>query len=231
MPDPCGNHAGYERIVACFLEQLMHDHNSRSATVRGYAQAINTLFELRKCKIPADLSDRTNTCYSLILAREKEETVARQRSPITREMFTALLERAKTSQIDSDVAVVAQWFILIRITGFRCSEYAQTRQSAFDEYEYPSGRRVTKAFISLDWKFFDARGRLISIHTQGTDLREYPKKVNSPSDIKRIDKMVKPSPWFVTIHIQTFAQYARHIIFSYEPKGWVNPIQSQWACS
>ena len=177
VPDPCGNHAGYERIVACFLEQLMHDHNSRSATVRGYVQAINILFELRKYKIPADLSDRTNTCYSLILAREKEETVARQRSPITREMFTTLLERAKTSQIDSDVAVVAQWFILIRITGFRCSEYAQTRQSAFDEYEYPSGRRVTKAFIPLDWKFFDARGRLISIHTQGTDLREYPKKL------------------------------------------------------
>ena len=177
MPDPCGNHDGYERIVACFLEKLMHDHNSRSATVRGYAQAINTLFELRKCQIPADLSSRSNMCYNLILAREREENVARQRSPITREMFTALLERAKTSQIDSDVAVVAQWFTIIRITGFRCSEYAQTRQSAFDEYEYPSGRRVIKAFTPLDWNFYDDRNRLISIHTQGTDLREYPKKL------------------------------------------------------
>ena len=89
-------------------------------------------------------------------------------------MFTALLERAKTSQIDSDVAVVAQWFKLIRITGFRCSEYAQTRH---DEYEYPSGRRVIKAFTPLDWNFFDARNRLISVHTQGTELREYPKKL------------------------------------------------------
>jgi hypothetical protein len=178
VPDPCGNHDGYERIVACFLEKLMHDHNSRSATVRGYAQAINILFELRKYKIPADLSSRTNMCYNLILAaREREENVARQRSPITREMFTELLERAKTSQIDSDVVVVAQWFTLIRITGFRCSEYAQTRQSVFDEYEYPSGRRVIKAFTPLDWKFFDARNRLISIHAQGTDLREYPKKL------------------------------------------------------
>jgi len=149
VPDPCGNHDGYKRIVACFLEQLMHDHNSRSATVCGYAQAINILFELRKYKIPADLSSHTNMCYNLILAREREENVARQRSPITREMFTVLLERAKTSQIESDVAVVAQWFIMIRITGFRCSEYAQTRQSAFDEYEYPSGRRWIGIFMML----------------------------------------------------------------------------------
>jgi hypothetical protein len=79
----------------------MHDHNSRSATVRGYVQAINMLFEIRKYEIPADLSNRTNMCDNLILAREREENVARQRSPITQEMFTALLERAKTSQIDS----------------------------------------------------------------------------------------------------------------------------------
>ena len=96
VPDPCGNHDGYERIVACFLEKLMHDHNSRSATVRGYAQAINILFELRQYKIPVDLSNRTNMCYNLILAREREENVARQRSSITREMFTELLHHKLT---------------------------------------------------------------------------------------------------------------------------------------
>ena len=76
IPDPCGSQDGYERIVACFIEQLMLDHNSRSATVRGYVEAINTLFRLRHFNIPADLSDRTNMCYKIILAREREENIA-----------------------------------------------------------------------------------------------------------------------------------------------------------
>ncbi len=44
IPDPCGNEPGYERIIACFFEQLMIDQNSHSATVPGYVEAINTLF-------------------------------------------------------------------------------------------------------------------------------------------------------------------------------------------
>lgn len=102
----------------------------------------------------------------MILAREKEENIARQGSPITQEMFTALLEQAKSSQIDSDVSVIANRFTQIRLTGFRCSEYGQTTQSVFDEYKHLSGKHVIKAFIPTDWIFFDARGRLIGIHTQ-----------------------------------------------------------------
>ena len=40
IPDPCGSQSGYKRIIACFIEQLMFDHNSHSATVRGYVEAI-----------------------------------------------------------------------------------------------------------------------------------------------------------------------------------------------
>ncbi len=54
IPDPCGNKQGYERIIACFIEQLMIDHNSRSATVRSYVDAINFLFRLRNFNVPAD---------------------------------------------------------------------------------------------------------------------------------------------------------------------------------
>ncbi len=113
----------------------MLDHNSRSATVRVYVKAINTLFRLRHFYNPADLSDRTNMCYKIILAREREENIARQRSPITREMFAALLNLAKKSPVDSVKAVIADWFILIRITGLHCAEYAQKTQSTFDEHE------------------------------------------------------------------------------------------------
>ena len=177
IPDPCGDQPGYERIIACFVEQLMSDHNSCSATVRGYVEAINTLFRLRNFKSPADLSDRTNMCTKIIIAREREENVAKQRSPITREMYSTLLDLAKESDIDSLESVVADWFTLIRITGLRCSEYAQKNQSDIDEYEYPSGKRVIKAFIWNDWKFYNSNGRTIKIHSHRNKTKELPKKL------------------------------------------------------
>jgi hypothetical protein len=78
IPDPCGSQSGYKRIIACFIEQLMFDHNSCSATVHGYIEAINTLFWLCNLDIPADLSDHSNMCKKIILAREREEIIARQ---------------------------------------------------------------------------------------------------------------------------------------------------------
>ena len=62
-------------------------------------------------------------------------------------------------------------------TGLRCAEYAQKTQSMFDEHEYPSGKRVIKAFISTDWKFYDSSDSLIRIHTLKSDLREFPRKL------------------------------------------------------
>ena len=57
ISDPCGSQSGFEKIIACFIEQLMFDHNSCSATVCEYVEAINTLFWLCNLDIPADLSD------------------------------------------------------------------------------------------------------------------------------------------------------------------------------
>jgi hypothetical protein len=136
----------------------MIDHNSCSATVRGYVDAINTLFCLRNFDIPADLTDRSNMCYKIILAQEREENIARKRSPISQEMFTALLDQAKELSADSLETVLADWFTPIRITGLRCAEYAQKTQSAFDEHEYPSGKRSVKAFVPSDWKFYNSEG-------------------------------------------------------------------------
>ena len=161
IQDPCGSEPGHQRVIACFIEQLMLDHNSRSATVRGYVESINTLFKLRNFDPPADLSDRTNMCTKIIVAREKEECIARQRSPITREIYSALLDQAKKLLVDSAESVVFDWFTLIRITGLRCAEYAQKTQTNIDEHEYASGKRVIKAFVPSDWKFYNSKGRLI----------------------------------------------------------------------
>jgi hypothetical protein len=117
-------------------------------------------------------------CAKIISAREKEENIANQRSPITREMFATLLDSARRSESkDSIEAVVADWFTLIRITGLRCAEYAQKTQSKVDEHEYPSGRRVIKAFIPTDWKFFDKDGVTINVHPLSEDTHTFPSKL------------------------------------------------------
>ena len=101
MPDPCGQEPGYEFILACFIEQLMNSHISRADTVCGYIKAINILFELRQFKIPGDISDKENLCSKIIHAREREEGIAKQRSPITKEMFAAMADRAASGKKDS----------------------------------------------------------------------------------------------------------------------------------
>jgi hypothetical protein len=116
-------------------------------------------------------------CSKILLGREREEDIARQWSPITREMFTALLDLANKSPVGSLEAVVADWFILIRIIGLRCAEYAQKTQSAFDEHEYPLGKHVVKAFIPTEWKFYNNKGDLICTHNLKGDLRNYPNKL------------------------------------------------------
>jgi hypothetical protein len=156
----------------------MLDHNSRSKTVHGYVESINSLFRLCNLPILADLSDRINMCAKIITAHEKEENIANQRNPITREMFAALLDSARRSESkDSIKAVVANWFTLIRITGLQCAEYAQKTQSAVDEHEYPLGQCITKAFVPTDWKFYDKDGGTINVHPLSEDVHVFPTKL------------------------------------------------------
>jgi hypothetical protein len=165
IPDPCGKERGYERIIACFGENLIMDCHSRSATVANYALAINKLFEMRKYPIPADLADKNNMMSKVIHAREREENIARQRSPISKEMYVEMAKRAETSPKDSVDSVLFDWFNLIRVGGFRVAEYAQKTQNKIDEFEYGSGNKVVKAFVPTDWSFYDATGRLVTLHS------------------------------------------------------------------
>jgi hypothetical protein len=118
-------------------------------------------------------------CTKIIIAREKEECIARQQSPITQEIFSALIDQANKSPIDSVETTVSDWFILTQITGLRCAEYAQKYQTSFEEHEYPSGKCVVKAFISSDWKFYNSKGRLI------LDTMEVPKKLKMTFRIQK----------------------------------------------
>jgi hypothetical protein len=91
----------------------------------------------------------------LIVAREREETIARRRSPLTKEMYAAMAKLASILDQDSAVSVTFDWFNIIKYTGFRVAEYA---------HEYASGTKVVKAFVANNWKFYNDNGRLITIH-------------------------------------------------------------------
>jgi hypothetical protein len=84
----------------------------------------------------------------LIVAQECEEIIARQKSPLTKEMYAAMAKLASISDQDSAESVTFDWFNLIKYTGFRVAEYAQITQSKVDEFEYASGIKVVKAFFA-----------------------------------------------------------------------------------
>jgi hypothetical protein len=148
----------------------MLDNNSCSKTAKGYVESINTLFKLRGFPIPVDLSNRNNTCTRLIDAMENEEVIAKQQNPITNEMFANMEKSAQESPRDSAISVLFDLFCLIRITGFRVAEYAQTTQTNADMHEYPSGNSVIKAFLPTDWIFKNDKGCLIKIHSLKIDV-------------------------------------------------------------
>jgi hypothetical protein len=90
IPDACGNEYGYKCIFACFIENLIINCHSCSATVFGYVQAINKLFKLQNFPIPADLSDKSNMLSKIIQTCESEENMAWQRSSLTKEKYVEM---------------------------------------------------------------------------------------------------------------------------------------------
>ena len=154
----------------------MLDNNCRYKTVKGYVESINTLFKLRGFAIPIDLSDKQNTCTRLIDEIEREETIAKQRSPLTKDMFVNMGRLAAISPKNSANSVLHDWFCLIRICGFRVAEYAQTTQTKIDVHQYSSGKEVIKAFLPGDWVFKNEKGRVIKINTLG-EVTDTPKEL------------------------------------------------------
>ena len=115
-------------------------------------------------------------CARIIFAREKEENIARQQSPIIKEMFVGLLELAKHSHPNSLKAIVADWMTFVRITGLCCTEYAQKTQSVVDEHICPLGKKFVEAFLPTDWIFYDHNSATTDCHPLNSELQDFPKK-------------------------------------------------------
>jgi hypothetical protein len=159
--------------VAIYIEYVILGINYtnktgvRAATIRGYADSVNTLFVLRGFDPPADLDDPNNMVTILASNLKKEEDVAKQRSPLDNHIFAKLQVMAtKSKSQDSAESVFFNTVALGRITGHRLSEYAQNKQNKVEWHEYPSGKKVIKAFTANDFIFFDSSRQRITNLTE-----------------------------------------------------------------
>ncbi len=133
-----------------------------SSTLRGYAIAVNTLFQLRGYKQPTKLSNPSNMPGIIINNLIKEETVASQRSPFDSTIFAEVQQAASLSHShDSDWNLLFDMLTLSRFIGPHVREYAQTTQDKVDYHVYPSGTRVIKAFTANDFVFYDKSGHIL----------------------------------------------------------------------
>jgi hypothetical protein len=132
------------------------------STLRGYATAVNTLFQLRGHKQPTKLSNPSNMPGIIINNLIKEETVASQRSPLDSTIFAELQQVASSSHShDFDQNLLFDMLTLSHFIGPCISKYAQTTQDKVDYHVYPSGTRVIKAFTANYFVFYDKSGHVI----------------------------------------------------------------------
>jgi hypothetical protein len=113
IPDPCGPHKGYQRIVAIYTKYIQssinyyNNNNLGSATLHGYAAAVNTL-ELRKHSSPIKFNDKNNMARVIINNIIKEENIAKQCAPLNRSVFAKIQQMAqKSNNSDSDHCLFA----------------------------------------------------------------------------------------------------------------------------
>jgi hypothetical protein len=164
IPDPCGYYEGFIRIVAIYIKyvQCVVNYNNEqvlwSATVRGYAKAVNNLFKLRSFSPPADLSDPNNMMVILLNNMLREEDIVRQHAPLNNKIFAELRQMAIASKCKDSVSD-----LLFDIVALGCyigpclSEYTQTTQDKVDHHTYPSGKTVIKAFIANNFIYYDEK--------------------------------------------------------------------------
>ncbi len=96
IPDPCDYYKGFIKIVAIYIKYVQCGINCNnkqvlwSATVQGYAKAVNNLFKLRSFSPPADLSNPNNMTAILLNNMLREENIARQHAPLNNKIFAKL---------------------------------------------------------------------------------------------------------------------------------------------
>ncbi len=153
IPDPCGYYEGFIRIVAIYIKyaQCGINYNNKqffcSATIRGYAKAVNNLFKLKSFSPPANLSNLNNMTAILLNKMLREEDIARQRAPLGNFFFAKLGLTATASKCKDSVSDLL--FDVVALGCYirpRLSKYAQTTHDKVDHHTYPSGKNGYQGF-------------------------------------------------------------------------------------
>jgi len=93
---------------------------------------------------------------------EREESIAKQRSPIDQRIFLEIIAISqKSTKPDSVEQLLYNITVIARYLGLRLGEYGQTKQNVVDMRVYPSGREVVKGFTANDFVFKDAQNNTI----------------------------------------------------------------------
>jgi hypothetical protein len=96
-------------------------HQLRSVTVKGYANAVDILFQLRNF-----MQNPSNTAI-LVHNLEREESIAKQGSPIDQRIFLEIVSIAQTSKNpDSVEKLLYNITAIARYLGLRLGEYGRT---------------------------------------------------------------------------------------------------------
>jgi hypothetical protein len=166
--DPCGYYKGFIRFLAIYIKyvQCSINYNTKqvlhSATVRGYANAVNNLFKLRSFSPPTDLSDPNNMTAILLNNMLREEDIARQCALLDKKVFAKLLQTASGSKCEHSVSdLLFDVVALGRYIGPHLSKYAQATQDKVDHHTYLSGKTVIKAFIANNFIFYNEKRRVV----------------------------------------------------------------------
>ena len=81
----------------------------------------------------------------IINACECEDNIAKQQSPLTKEICVEMAKRAKASPRDSVNSVLFHFFNLIKVGGFRVAEYAQKLRQRLMNMSIPREARSLTA--------------------------------------------------------------------------------------
>ena len=109
--------------------------------------------------LPLDKQNSANT--STYLSQVKRwEKLKDKRALITDEMLEEFAERSKHASRDALETVFLDWLAVGRYTGFRASEWAQSRKYTYDLID-DDARRGSRAMVDGDWLFYDERGYLL----------------------------------------------------------------------
>ena len=144
-----------------FSGQNCNSLDIRSTTVNNYLKAAQKLIVKGGYSHPdgLPLDDNNNSESQLFISKVKKyESLPNRRSIIDDEMIEEHYQRKLSSLQDSLEDCFFDWLILGRYTGFRLSEWAQTRKHT---YELIEGTTDARAMIDDDWSYYDHTGRLI----------------------------------------------------------------------